>query len=707
MDFIFQGFQSSLPFWVYLLIFIATSALAWWSYKGITGIRKSYRYLLITIRSLVFFILLLLLINPFIKTETPYYEQPRILVMLDNSASTGIEKSNYQGVKSYRQVIDQLNFDDSSSVNYDFFLFGNETESSNPEELNFKAEQTNLFGAIQEIKGNQSDANAAVLISDGIYTSGQNPAFETSEIEIPVFTIGLGDTTFQKDVLVSSVSTNSTGYLNSTHGVTATISSKGFEGASFPVELRKGDELISTETVSPEISNSSQEISFELPLNEEGLQQFQIEIPELADEWTAANNVQRFSVDVKDARQQILSLAFEIHPDVKLMRSLMMSDQNTDLTSRTWIRDNHFIEGGLSVDPDTLDMAVIHGYPQSGLSGDVQQKVTEIAENVPLIIMSTPLFSPQRFEQQITSLPVSVTGPWSYVSISINPEIESTAHPIMELPAVTYDRIPAISGTIENLESAPGATTLFSSSFQGEPTEKPVVTVQELGNRRMSFLSGFNWFRLEQNNNQSVQEFVRQLLLNIISWTSTNPDNQLLEVQPAQTTFSGSESVVIDAYLNNERGEAESDATIDISISSDSMDARFYTMENRGAGEYRLDLGTMPEDIYSFEATAQKEDRTIDSRSGEFVVTSSNAEFLDINRDEQLLRQISQRSGGNYVPFDSVEGFWNQLDERGLLDQQENIQTNFFYPYQHVAWFIIVLVLLCAEWIFRKYLSLP
>lgn len=707
MDFIFQGFQSSLPFWVYLLVFITTSALAWWSYKSIEGIHKGYRYLLITLRSLVFFILLLLLINPFFRTETTYFENPRILVMLDNSESTAIEKSDYRGIESYEQVLDELNFEDSSSVDYNFFLFGDEAETSTLRSLNYGADQTNLFSALQAIQSRQSEASAAVLITDGIYTTGRNPVFETSNIDIPVFTIGLGDTTFQKDVLVSSVSTNSTGYLNSRHPVSATISSKGFENRSFPIELRKGDEIIDTETVTPEISNSSQEVSFELPLNEEGLHQYTIEIPELADEWTAANNVQRFSVDVQDARQQILSLAFEIHPDIKLLRSLLLQDQNTNLTNRTWLRGNRFMEGDFSIDPDTLDLAVIHGYPQSGVPDGIEQQLSELTEQVPTVIIATPLFDPQRFEQQVASLPVAVTGAWNYVSVSIYPEVNLTSHPIMELPAVTYDRLPSITAPIENINDAPGARKLFSSSFQGEETEKPVIAVQEIGNRRITFIGGFNWFRLNQNSNTEAREFVQQLWENIISWTATDPENELLEIQPAQTTFTDSEEVVINGYLNNERGEAESDGTIDISISSDSLNARFYTMENRGGGEYQLNLGTMPEDIYSFEATAQKEDRTLDTQSGEFAVASSNAEFVDINRNDQLLRQIAQRSGGNYVPYDSVAGFWDQLEELGLLDQQEEVQTNFFYPYQHLAWFVVVLVLLSGEWILRKYLSLP
>lgn len=707
MDFIFQGFQSSLPIWVYLLIFIGTCLLSWWSYRSIRGIRKIYRYILIGIRSAVFFVLLVLLVNPFLKTEDPYFKQPSILVMLDNSASTAIEKSTYQGASTYKEVLEKLNFSDSSDVNFDFFGIGNETAPITIDQLTFDADQTNLSSAMQALQTNQTEAGAAILISDGVFTKGQNPVFEAQDLELPVFTVGLGDTTFQKDVLVSSVATNSTGYLNSTQPVTATVKTKGFKGQSFPVELRKGNEVIITQTITPKISNSSQEVTFELPLETEGLQQYHIEIPKLSDEWTEANNTQRFSIDVKDAKQQILSLAFEVHPDVKLVRSLLLADQNTNLTTRTWLQGKKFVEGNFSLDPDTVDLAIIHGYPQSGLSSSVQQNIKALAENVPLIIVSTPLFSPQRFEQQVASLPVTVTGSWDFVQVTPNPEVESTAHPIMELPPVTYDQLPRISAPIENLDNAPGATKLFSSSYQGRDTQKPILIARELGNRRRSLVTGFNWFRMDQSSSANVREFVRQLWLNIVSWTATSPENQLLEVQPAQTSFTGSEPVVINAFLNNERGEVEANASIGISVSSDSMDARFYSMENRGGGQYRLDLGTMPEGLYSFEATAQKGDRTMDTQKGEFAVARSNAEFLNTNRNDQLLRQIAQRSGGEYLPFDSLDGFWNQLQQRELLDQQKKVQTTFFYPYQHIGWFILVLLLLCAEWIFRKYLSLP
>lgn len=707
MDFIFQGFQSSLPVWVYLLIFTGTSLLAWWSYRTVTGIKPFYRYLLMILRTATFFVLILLLVNPFVKTETTYLEAPSIAVLFDNTASTAIQKNTYRGEESYREVIDQLNFEDSANVHYNFFAFGNEVASTKPGRLNLDADQTNLYNPIQQIGALQQETDAAVLLSDGIFTKGQNPSFATENISIPVFTIGLGDTTYQKDILVRSVSTNNTGFLNSKQPVTTTIVSRGFQGRSFPVELRRGKEVIDRKTITPDIANSSTELTFELSLDEERLQQFQISVPKLEDEWTEANNTQLFSVDVQDARQQILSLAFEVHPDVKFVRSLLLSDKNTELISRTWLRGDRFIEGNFDFDPDTLDLAILHGFPSSGLPSGLQSKLKSLAQDVPLIIVATPLFNPAAFEQSITSLPVAATGRWSYQSVSLSPVPESATHPIMELPSISSDQIPPLKAPIENISAAPGSITLYNSMFQGQPTQAPIISVQELGNKRLAMVSGFGWYKLNQQNDPALRDFTTQLWLNMVSWTAADPENQLLEVQPSQTSFTGSESVVIDAYLKNERGELESNGTVDISIASDSMDSRFYSMENLGSGHYRLNLDTMPEGLYQFEATAKKENREIESQTGEFSVARSNAEYVNTTRNDALLRRLADRTGGKFVPYDSVSGFWNRLEERGLLEAKEKVRSHFFYPYQSAIWFIVVLLFLCCEWILRKYLSLP
>ena len=707
MDFIFQGFQASLPLWIYILIFICTSLLSWWTYSAIKSIRKEFRYTLIVLRSLVFGILVILLINPFIKTETSYLEPGKVLVLLDNSASTDVQKADYQGRESYMEVLEKLDFSEVNEMNFDFFAIGNETSPTLVDSLTFNNDQTDLSVAVETIRSNQSDVRAAIFLSDGIYTKGKNPIYETSELDIPVFTIGLGDTTFQEDVLIASVSTNTTGYLNTTQSVNVTVNSKGFKGATIPVEIRKGDEILSSKTVIPKLRNSSTELNFELSLAEEGLQQYEIHIPNIEGEWTAANNTQRFSIDVQDAKQRILSLALEIHPDVRFIRSLLLSDENTRLTNRTWLKGDRFIEGDFSFDVDSLDLVIIHGYPQTGLSDEVESKIRTMTEDIPYIVAATPQFSAQQFEQEITPLPVTVNSPWSYTPVGLQPNTENTGHPILELPTITFDRLPSLASPIENIAPLTGAPVLFQSVYQGEPTENPVISVQELGNRRSSVISAINWYRYQQIPNAEVQQYVRQLWQNIISWTATDPDNELLNIQPQKSSFSGSEDVVFDAYLKNERGENESDANITVSIQSDSIENRTYSMELINDGNYRLNLSPMPEGLYSFEASAQKSDRTLDTQNGEFSVSASNAEFINTTRNDHLLRQLARQTNGAYMPYDSLSNFWGQLDSRSLLGSEEKVETNFFYLHQHIGWFLLLILLLCSEWIIRKYLSLP
>ena len=46
-----------------------------------------------------------------------------------------------------------------------------------------------------------SNLQAVVLITDGNSTTGMNPLYEAQELAVPVFTVGVGDTTDQKDLL--------------------------------------------------------------------------------------------------------------------------------------------------------------------------------------------------------------------------------------------------------------------------------------------------------------------------------------------------------------------------------------------------------------------------------------------------------------------------------------------------------------------------
>lgn len=707
MDFVFQGFQSGLPPWVYLVLIIVTVGIAWWSYKDFKAVHPAFRYGLITLRGLTFLILLILLLNPLFRSELTQYTNPEILVMFDNSSSVSINKGAYEGAEAYRQAISDLNFPGINRFNFRYFSFGDEVTPSHPDSLTFDGSTTNLNNSLEVIRNNQRDSRAAVLFTDGIFNQGQNPLFLSRELDIPVFTVALGDTSRLQDLVVQNIVTNATGYLNTSHPVEVNLLNQGFEGESFQVQLISDGQVLESETVTPTGYVSSHTVSFDLQLEEEGLRQFEVSIPAKQGEWTDANNTQPFSVEVLDDKQSILSLAFEIHPDLRMVRSLLLQDKNSQLSTRTWLGGNRFINGNLSIDADTLDLVILHGYPSQGISSQLSSQVEGILETVPAIIMPTPGSRLDNLPSSQSLLPISNSGSNTPVEVSLVPVVESTEHPIMELPEISYDRIPTVYSAIQGLSLSPGSTVLYNSRYQGTGTNQPLIAIQQVGNLRRAQLNGFGWYRIAQSTNPQAREFIESLFYNTVSWTATQPDNRRLKIQPSQKVFTGNEPVSFNAFLTNESGEVENEGVITVTISGEDMESRLYNMENTGGGQYQLEIGTLPEGIYQYEATAKKGNRTIDTQGGEFSVSGSNIEYVNTTRNDGLLQQIADETGGKFYTYENAASLWQDMDDRGLMEREENVETQLFYPNQHPFWFILVIILLGAEWILRKYVALP
>lgn len=707
MDFVFQGFQSDLPIWGYLLLITATTVLAWWSYHSVKSISSPYRYLLIGLRSLTFTILFILLTNPLFKAETTYFEKPRLLVILDNSASTSIEKGDYRGIETYQEVLNELNLSDSSHVNFIHYALDKSIRPSRPESLNFKGDGTNLFRTYDAINNHQREVTAVLLISDGIFTRGRDPVYEAANLDIPLYTIALGDTTQQRDLIVKNVNSNRTGYMETRHPVEVTVENNGFSRQPFEIRLTKGDETLDSHTITPESDLSSHTVNFELELTEEGLQQYNVQIPPNNEEWTKANNSHTFSIDVLDNKQGILSLAFEIHPDVRMIRSLLLRDENTELTSRTWLGGSRFIEGELDLGADSLDLIVLQGYPGNGMPEEVRETVSSLLDDTPSILMFNQSGSVVALEQQTGIVtPVRPEGPAPNAPINLSAALQSDEHPVMELPALNFNRMPSLTAPVQNLKLMQG-TVLFTGAFQGQETNQPVITISEIGNLRRTQVMAHGWFRSIQSSREDDRIFTEQLFSNLVSWTAAKPNDKLLDLKPAQTVFTDGQPIELNAFLTNESGASESKADIEVVIMGSEITERSYFMQDTGAGQYQLRLSALPKGIYSYSATARKGDRLIDTQKGEFSVSSSNIEFLNTQRNDRLLRQMALRSGGTFFTYKQADQIWKVLQENKLLVREEKVQETLFYPYQNISWFILIILFLTAEWAIRKYLAMP
>ena len=243
--------------------------------------------------------------------------------------------------------------------------------------------------------------------------------------------------------------------------------------------------------------------------------------------------------------------------------------------------------------------------------------------------------------------------------------------------------------------------------FQRVETPNPIISVLERGGDRKVHLSAWNWFKMYQSNNLNEREFVTQLFVNIVGWASNNPDDRRLKINPAKSAFNISDEIVINGLLNNESGEAESSASIELTMSTNNDDEKVYGLDNLGSGRYQLTLDALSAGVYAFEAIARKGDRVIDEQIGEFIIEKSNAELLRTVRDDALLASIANETGGKTLSFNNASVLWSVLDEDGILETYTETIESYHFPVRTIWWFALVLLLLGAEWVTRKNYSLP
>ncbi len=692
----FQGFQNNLPVIITVIVVALLLLLSWLSYRGYDTISGLSKFFLSSLRASALLILYFLFLNPFFKTEKTIEKPSKIAFFLDDSESTSITKGEYAGSESYLKLLNNIERRKPSSVSLNYFGFSSNIEPIKRDSLALNKPATNLSEVVSYINSLEA-YNSAVIISDGIITYGKNPVIEARNSLIPIYTIGIGDTTKVRDLALLNITTNSTGFSNTKHVATIDLSQYGFEGKTISISLFKDDIELQTRELVLSSKKEIESVTFELSLNEPGLNQYIVVIEPIEGEWITSNNKTSFSIDVLDSKTRILHIANSVHPDIKTIRSILAADENFELTSYDFLGKST----SSITDATNFDLVIIHGFPSQtiftnlGLDIDTLPTLFINLPHTSKIDYNTSFVLVEDLSQQLIKANLYFIG-------------ENRNHPILDnIEEVDFTRLAPVYTRTRTKLSKPDATTLISAQLQGVNLSSPLLSLIERGNIRRSELHAFGWYKMFLSNNSNEREFVTVLINNIVSWTATDPDNRLLKIGTSNNTYTVVENPIINASLINENGSIESNATINLTLDSEEATTKTYTLSNIGNGLYKLNLPALPSGKYNYEATAIKEGRSIESQQGAFLVIESSSELANTTRNDEILRGISERSNGLFHPFDDDFSIWDDLKNQNLLGTTTSVEESYLFPVKYVFWFILVLILLASEWMFRKRFSLP
>ncbi len=548
------------------------------------------------------------------------------------------------------------------------------------------------------------------MISDGQYNTGRNPVYLAERYPVPIHTVVVGDTTRRRDVQVRRIATNDIAYVDDELPVQVGILTEGFGGERITVSLFENGNLLGRETVDLPVGNAEIPVDLFHTPTEEGLHRYTVGITRIDGEATYKNNTASFAVRVLENKKRILLFAAAPEPDVAALQQLLAEDPDIEVSAYVQKGRNTFYDPQI---PDSLgefDAVILAGFPgRFANAAVVEQVARSIEAGLPaffLMSRQTDLGTMRKIFADV--LPVQPrTLRTNFVESVLVPTVEGKQHPILQqadAPAEGWLTLPPLLFNDTRWQAAPDARVLATHQVRGIQLDDPLLVIRNQNKHRTAMLLGTGTWRWKNlpDDLQSSAPLWTNLFTNTLQWITTKEDDRPVRVAPVEDLFAGGASIQFDGQVYDESLNPVDGAAIEIEVTQADSIRYPYSMEPVGNGRYVLDIGALPEGTYRYTARARQNDTVLGTDAGSFAVGALTLEFKETRANSQLMYQIAQRSGGVVLEKDTPAALTRHLAETETFMPvifEERVESELWRRY---LFFIIILVLLTAEWFIRK-----
>ena len=260
-------------FWVFSIsVLIAILA----TYLSIRN-HAELRWLLI-LRGISLIIALFLLLQPRFKwTETNTIELDWNFYV-DNSVSIGYHPVlSLQTIKSeLSQLVFNLNKQDVSPYLYSFSE--GVSPLDNVQSWNGKGSSTNLGSVISHIVTDQEKLAGATIITDGQINQGLDPSQLIQKVEVPVYTLGIGQSTPLVDLSIQSIDAPTIAIKGEDLRINVTINSTGDMKERVNVILYHGKKMLGSRYLQTEGFGSRAQARFMFTPSNLGENEYKVQV---------------------------------------------------------------------------------------------------------------------------------------------------------------------------------------------------------------------------------------------------------------------------------------------------------------------------------------------------------------------------------------------------------------------------------------------
>ncbi len=714
------------------------------SYRGSARVPVRDRLVLATVRAALLLLVLACLFRPVLVVRAAVPQQNVVGVLLDDSRSMQIADVDAQARAEYvKSAFGTADAGTLKALSDRFavrvFRFASTSQrAAGGKDLTFAGTETRLGASLEAARQELAGLPLAglVLVSDGADTADAalGDALLGLKAEgVPVFTVGVGRETLDRDIQIGRVNTPRTALKGTTLLVDVVIAQRGYDGQAITLDVEDEGRIVSTQQVTLPAGGAPATVPVRITVEEEGPRVLRFRVPALPGELVAENNQREALIDVRDRREKILYFEGEPRFELKFIRRAVTDDENVEVVALQRTADNKFLRLGV----DNAD-ELVAGFPKTreelftyrglvlgsveagAFTGDQLRMIAEFVDRRGGGLLA--LGGPRAFSEGgyagtavADTLPVVLDTSLrekegELVRLNVRPTRAGSASAVTQVApteaasAERWDTMPEVTAVNRLSAVKPGATVLLAGADAGR-REYPVLVFQRYGRgKAFAFTPQDSWV-WQMHATMAVDDlthenFWRQLL----RWVVDEVPDQV-EIRMTSDRVEPGSTVAFTASVSDKAFLELNDAAVTATVAAPDGTVVDVPMAWSGeqAGEYEGTFGATVAGWYEVRTVATRAGAEVGRAVAHVRAAPGEQEYFDATLRAGTLQRIAEETGGRYYTAGGIDTLADDLryTGRGVTTVEE-------HDLWHMPIVLMLMVaLLSAEWGYRRVVGLP
>ena len=728
----------SRPRLISVLLAAVLGAYALLTYRRVARGTGWARTVCVSLRIATLAVLLFCLLRPALILKAAVPQQNFLGVLLDDSRSLQIADSGGRPRSAF--IGDNLAADGplqkalSKKFVLRFFRFSSSTDRLvSTADLTYEGATTRLGAAMDRARDELSGLPLAglVMVTDGADTSDASIDESIASLKarsIPVFTVGLGQERFARDIQVTRVEAPRAALKGTSLIVNVVITQSGYAGMTVPINVEDEGRLVGTENVTLPPNGESTTVPVRFTASEAGPRLFRFAVPVQPNEQVAQNNAREALVEVSDRREKILYYEGEPRFEAKFIRRAVEDDKNLQVVILQRTAENKYLRLDVGSAEELVD-----GFPKTReelfsyralILGSVEaasftpDQLRMIADFVSkrggglLMLGGRHSFGEGGWSGTPVGEVLPVTfdagsgGKTAYFSeLSVRPTRAGLTSPVTQIAgdeAASEKRwleLPAVT-TVNPIHGVKAGATILLTAVDRAKREQVVLASQRYGRgKALALPIQDSWlWRMSASipvTDTTYATFWRRLARWLVDDV---PD-------PVMLTMSGDRAdpgqlMKLTAEVMDPQFVGINDARVAVHVTAPSgrtTDVPLeWTVEHDG--EYRSSMVPDEEGIYTLQLAASRESKELGSATAHVRVFSGDSEYFDAAMRASLLKRIAEETGGRFYTSANATSLPEAISYSGRGVTAVEERDLWDMP----AVLVLLVALAGAEWAYRR-----